>query len=327
MYVDNLLSLLLLNPEMTPEDVAQLNTSALDVVVPIAAERTGVKAAFDKLDPSLPIRERLYRAEELDHEKQARELKRAIGPAVREFDEAVRGTARFLADLNSKMITAQPILQMLQASPLLDDLASGTRLLKALGLTQFSDLQLSLSPAIRPGALERIYRASQLDNPLIHTATYRPVRPRPTEPAESAERRRAVADYDIMFKAEGALRRHISGQLEGIRGQQWWKRGVPRTVREACELRKADRESSGTSENHPIAYAWIDDYRAIVLRADNWRDCFGAVFGNRQETEACFLWIGRARIEIMHARPLGDEMRMEFIVAANRILRAIDRSA
>lgn len=325
-YVNHLISLLLVQPEMSADQVSQLDDAAMLAILPIAATRIGLKVEFDALDPSLPPRERLYRAEEAARRNQLRELQKTVGYSMQKFDQNIKAAARMFADVNSKIISAQPMLEAITKSAVLSDFASAQQLAKALGIPQIQELTRSLTPTMRPIAMERIYRASGLESPLTHTPTFRPVRAKPTESREDAGRRRALADYDMLFQLEESLRNHIKMQLEAVRGAQWWKQAVPQAVRDSCEQRKAERESNGGASNHPIAYAWVDDYRAIVLRNDNWRDCFEAVFGNKLETEVCFIWIGRARPDIGHARALRDETRTEFIVAVNRLLRSIERA-
>ena len=83
------------------------------------------------------------------------------------------------------------------------------------------------------------------------------------------------------------------------------------------------REGSGAS-HHPISYAYPDDYRQIIVRQDNWKECFEQVFKNKTQIEALLMWVGAARPEIAHARPLDDATFTKFTTSVRWIINAIE---
>jgi hypothetical protein len=133
--------------------------------------------------------------------------------------------------------------------------------------------------------------------------------------------------YDMLWRVEDALRRLISEKLEAIEGANWWKRRAPAPVRTGCEERKADREQKSGKDLHPVEYAWVDEYRQIVMRQDNWRDCFREVFRHKEDTETFFRWLAAARVDIGHVRDLSDEDYSRFVLAVNSVIRWIESAS
>jgi hypothetical protein len=180
------------------------------------------------------------------------------------------------------------------------------------------------------GTLDRALIHSMVNSQLIHTPTYSPqvLRRRTPFPVNrvEAERLRLVDAYDILAKLEMTIRGVISERLREHAGDSWWRTRVPEAVRTACDTRKAEKEKVGGPNRPPLEYAYIDDYRAIVLRGDNWRDVFEKIFEQRVLAEACFLWCTRPRQDIAHVRALGNRAYNEFVWGARWLIAAVERA-
>jgi len=173
-----------------------------------------------------------------------------------------------------------------------------------------------------------------LNSSFIHTPTY----PLPVvEPiddedeierhADEAIRERLVGAYDTLLLLETRLRRLVEAKLTEVHGSTWWKRGVPKPVRDQCLQRKQERESPDSLRHNAIDYTFIGELKDVILRGDNWRDTFAQVFQNEHGTvETMFLWIEPARKDVAHPRDISDDEYQQFTVAANWLLRAINRS-
>jgi hypothetical protein len=176
-------------------------------------------------------------------------------------------------------------------------------------------------------ALDRSLIRSGLDTATIHTPAFAPTPPaaKPTPSQAESAQRRLLDAFDSLLKFEFEMRDLISKRLSAVAGSKWWKQRVPSGVIEDCQTRKDEKERPGSGvAHHPIFYAYPDDYRKIILRQDNWDECFEQVFKHKIEINAFFLWIGAARPEIAHARPLGDAAFTKFTMAVRWIINAID---
>ena len=69
----------------------------------------------------------------------------------------------------------------------------------------------------------------------------------------------------------------------------------------------------------------VDDYRAIILKRDNWNQLFVSNVGNSDELETCFTRVGRGRPDIAHARPVSDQDYLNLTTGAHWIQDAITR--
>lgn len=174
---------------------------------------------------------------------------------------------------------------------------------------------------------------SGLNSPLIHSPSFvfpqvePPRRPEEIpERAEDAARRRLVGAYDTLCQLELSLKELIETKLKEMHGYHWWKRGVPEAVRLDCEQRKQQKERPLEPGHHPIHYAFVDNYKDMILKGDNWRAVFEAVFGNRIEVEAHFMQVQRVRVAIAHPRPLSDDEYLFFTASAKWLQIAINRA-
>lgn len=138
--------------------------------------------------------------------------------------------------------------------------------------------------------------------------------------------RRQLDAYGILSRLEQDLRKLIENKLRESYGDRWWKQGVPEKVRTDCEERKQIKEKPSESSYLPICYAHFNDYKEIILKRDNWKTLFRAIFANKSEVETCFSWVVRVRDPVAHIRPVSDDHHLQFRAAARRLQSAITRT-
>lgn len=176
-------------------------------------------------------------------------------------------------------------------------------------------------------------RLSGLNSPILHTPAYiipkvEPVHKQEELPrrAEEAMQRRLVDSYDILSQLELSLRTLIEIKLREVYSDHWWKRGVPESVRTECEDRKRREEKPFEAGQHPIHYTYLGHCKDIIMRGDNWKQCFSAVFEKKTEFEVFIDWVQKVRPAIGHPRPISDDAYLLFTASARWIQIAIDRA-
>lgn len=173
---------------------------------------------------------------------------------------------------------------------------------------------------------------SGLNSPIIHTPSYQlplvmPIHEPEEIPlrAEEALKRRMVESYDIILQLEHSLKQLIEKKLQELHGAPWWKRSVPEAVRQACEERKQRSEKPFESVHHPIQYAYTDDLKMIIIKGDNWKAVFGAIFYDKMEIEVCFNWVIEVRNCVAHTRPISEDQYKRLVVTAKLLQARINR--
>ncbi len=279
-------------------------------------------------------------------EQQAR-IQAMVGPS------SLMGISSALAPTG--LLATPPHIDALINNPMARTLASNAQLVATMNLAAYQgipDQLLAFHTAAQnlyrdplPLALQKLAGISLpepflsdalitagLNVPSIHTRTYPVPRVKAAETKEQLEARaqearqqRMVDAYDICSRAEQQLRDFIEERLGSLHEKAWWKRGVPDAIRRDCEERKAKRETPFEPKHHPITYAYIGNYKDIILRKDNWGAVFAAVFPTKEELEACFIWLNRARDPIMHSRGLSDDEYQRLVVAARWLHTQIER--
>lgn len=237
----------------------------------------------------------------------------------RSFDivrRAIEPAASVTRAVQLQTATAQPILAFNRIpTDVLDSLPRTVQAISALDLPG--------------GTLDRALRASRVNSALLHTPSFT-LAPRLPSPASAydrheAERQRLMDAYDILTNLEMSLRRLIARKLLEHSGETWWRKRVPEAVQVACEGKKLAKESDGDVDHPVLAYAYLDDYRAIIMRKDNWQDAFSSTFKSQIYTQACFGWCSGPRQDIAHARPLNDSSYNEFVWGSRWLLAAIEK--
>jgi hypothetical protein len=321
-YAASLLSQAVLDPPLTSDAADALPPETWQRLAAELAKEMGVTSHFDALDAELDPRDRLYRADQLRWQEFAKELSVAVGPVLETFRKNLVPTLALvrpaLLNVNQSLISAGTALVSMQSmlKKLVDSGSLATM------------IRASQSMASRTGpAVDMALISSRINSAMIHTPTFVPVLPASRPPRllpspEEATRARMVDAYDVLVQLEQSMRQVVESELFAKAGANWWKQHVPEQIRTACQLNKSRAASAGDGRSL-IEYAYVHDYRAIIMKKDNWSEVFQPIFGSATQTEACFEWCGAARVEIAHARPLTDQLYSDFIFGARRLISAI----
>lgn len=322
-YVNELISLFLVEPELTPEQAAELPDAAIEALIPHAAELEGISDLLDH-HRDQPPRERLYGAWDDRWRQRERELMALAGSFEKSIVASAQGLAKVVASIETTQNFFASFRRNLEFANELVRPSALEALIPSIQLLESTRLKL---PTVPQDFFDRTFRLTALDGPMVHTSRYVPPALAPAPSAEDVRSERRQAAYDMLYRVEDALRQLIVHKLEGFAGSAWWKSRVPDAVQAGCADRKADRERKSRQDLHPVEYAWVDEYRQIVMRRDNWRDCFKAVFGHKEDTETFFRWLAAARVDIGHVRDLTDEDYSRFVLAVNSVIRSIDSTS
>lgn len=326
-YASSLLSQAVIDPPLTADAADALGVESWQRLATELAKEMGVTAHFDRLDAELDPRDRLYRADQLRWQEFAKEMSVSLGPVLDIFRKNLEPTLAMvrpaLLNISHGLVAASTAMNSMQS--MLNSLATSGSLATI--------IQASQSMAsIRGSALDMALMSSRINSAMIHTPTFVPPlllvstpRRRLLSP-EQATQARMLDAYDVLVKLERSLRQLIQNRLSAKIGPAWWTQRVPQAIRAACQLSHS-KAASANDGRSLIEYAYVDDYRAIILRKDNWNEVFRDVFVNDIQTQACFQWCATARVEIAHTRPLKDQVYADFIFGARRLIAAIQATS
>lgn len=132
-------------------------------------------------------------------------------------------------------------------------------------------------------------------------------------PAETRE------GYARMFLFENALRRFVPEQLAAAFGPGWEKHRVPGDIRKKWWDKQEQARAAGDTPEPLIAYADLDDYRAIIVRNDNWQAVFKPFYGRKDFVNECFRRLHPPRHAIAHMRSLTTD-ELELVRVETRLL-------
>ena len=350
------ISAMLLDPELSSEDVEKLDPEAIETLCRLAAEYLGASDDFAELTEVSSPRQRLFRAHRRSREKHVQRLNRSVSTALEtiaaplqsQLSEIMKqATVPVVANIASSAI--QPFLDSLGkmaalsyriSAPrlLADDLRQSIQPIKS-AYEQFGvgkslaemTSEIAKSLPTEP-LLSLALISSGLNSALLHSPTYpipfiKPLDLENWEVAEEeTEHSRRVDAFDTLSSLEESLRDLISGVMNEEHGPNWWKRNVPQDVRNDCRERKERKEQPHRPSLHPIYFANVGDYLKIISRSDNWRESFEPIFGNRTELEACFIWVINVRDPVAHARPVDDSDYTMFYAGSLWLRERIDRA-
>lgn len=125
--------------------------------------------------------------------------------------------------------------------------------------------------------------------------------------------------YARVFVLENALRLFVPEQLAAAFGPNWEKHQVPGDIRKKWQEKRERARAAGETPGPLIAYADLDDYRAIIMRNDNWQAVFGPFFGRKDFVSECFRRLHRPRHAIAHMRSLTTD-ELELVRVETRLL-------
>lgn len=330
-FTNFILSCMFVEPQKTPEHVSNFSPEALGAVTQVIVDVLKIRKEFDATTDTLPIRERFYNAHITQESEISQEILASLakhigslklpGSEMAKLSDAIQQ----MSALNLKISLPKIPDALLASAKQLDKL---TKFAKAISITS-EPLQKLIQGISQIKLPEPFFGTalliSGLDSSIIHSPTYalpplHPVDIRETQKIRGApQQRRLVAAYDILSQLEQSLRDCIEMGLRELHSDHWWKRGVPEDVRKDCEARKSEKEKPIDISYNPIYYAYIHDYKKIILRGDNWKPFFSSIFGEKIELEACFAWVSNVRDSVAHVRPISDDDFLMFTAAAKWI--------
>lgn len=157
---------------------------------------------------------------------------------------------------------------------------------------------------------------------VVQPATSRnPVSSRPV----SGNHRLRIA-YFLISNLETQLRSFVAKAMEKSFGSHWIKQRVPGETRKRWEERRFAAKKAGETEARLLWYADFPDYEGIIIRSDNWRGLFEAIFQDLMEVQVSFRRVYPIRNSTMHARPISKADLVMLAVEVRRILSAIGRA-
>jgi hypothetical protein len=344
-YADHIFACMVAEPPLTVEAASKLDEATAAALVELAADRLGLNDELENVSRDLPARHRLYEAERARWVAMAEMMKPMAEEAAKRFAEInasmepfMEQAAEHLAYMNEVLNTEASrsivrSLESLNASlgavvlPAITDFASA---MKVAAFPQIDQVVGLMATAKLPSwVLDDSLIRSGINTALIHTPRYAPQWPAiKREPSQSELELRRLSDaLDSLAKFEVATRELIRSRLTATTsGVKWWRQRVPQGVIDSCEKTKQAKEKPGIS-HHAIYYAYPDDYLKIIIRKDNWSECFQEIFKSSNAAQACFQWIGTSRPAVAHARPLGDSDYANFMFSVSWVLRAIEEAA
>ena len=133
--------------------------------------------------------------------------------------------------------------------------------------------------------------------------------------------------YACLFTLENALRRFMADQLAAVFGAGWEKRQVPGEIRKKWCQKQERAKVRGEQPKSLIAYGDLDDYRAIIVRNDNWQAVFVAFFGHKGFVDESFRRLHPPRHTIAHMRQLTPDELELVRVETRLLLQAIDEDS
>ncbi len=329
-YADHVFAAIVAEPPLTVEAASMLKEPTAAALVEIAADRLALKEELAQISQELPARQRLYEAQRAHYRALAEQMK----PLAEEARKQLTQMSKVLDSAASKSIVKS--LESLNASlsaeklSVFKDLGLRSAALKMAAFPQIDQVVSTMASARLPSwVLDDSLIRSGINTAMIHTPAYAPRSPAIwREPSQSELDQRRLSDaFDALVKFEFAIRELIRARLMATTsGPKWWKQRVPKDVIDNCEEKKLAKEKPGRISHQAIYYAYPDDYLKIVTRNDNWQECFQDVFKSKPQVQACFHWIGTARPEVAHARPLQDSDFGNFMFSVSWVIRAIKAS-
>lgn len=121
----------------------------------------------------------------------------------------------------------------------------------------------------------------------------------------------------LLNELETVLRKCIKTNLERV-STNWWRERVPPDVRERAEER---RENDGLKRDI-VEYIDFADYVKIIMKGDNWRECFQKIFKS-VNIDTKLKELEPIRNSIAHNRNITEEQRKKLEMYAREIINAV----
>jgi hypothetical protein len=129
---------------------------------------------------------------------------------------------------------------------------------------------------------------------------------------------------ELVSDVEVRLRNVVAYKLEAVAGPKWLKQRSGSAIFGRVTQLKAAAVKRGTVDVRPLAYATLGELKEIIIRRDNWSECFSEVFGDQDDFR---LNLGRLiflRNEVAHSRPIAHDEFVELLTVSKRIIRLIN---
>jgi hypothetical protein len=130
--------------------------------------------------------------------------------------------------------------------------------------------------------------------------------------------------HDVLQRFETQVRDFIENLMRDAFGANWVKQRISGDMRAQWEKKKEVAREKGETDQPLIAYADFTDYIDIIVRRDNWRDVFEAVFVRRESVQESFQRLYPVRICTMHARLIEPDDFLYLLVEIRRLRKAMN---
>lgn len=128
-----------------------------------------------------------------------------------------------------------------------------------------------------------------------------------------------VHGYQWIYVLERELRTLILNQLSA-KNPASWERRLPDGM---IEKWREKHQSSGDPDQPLINFADFTDYEPIILKRDNWRECFKVIFLREEAVREAFNRLRPLRLMIAHMRALTSEEVLMLHLETRQLLRAV----
>ncbi|MCE5237813.1 hypothetical protein LLH23_04915 [bacterium] len=131
---------------------------------------------------------------------------------------------------------------------------------------------------------------------------------------------------NLLFLIENALRGVVVREMEAVHGARWWeKRMAPEVKSKVIGRQMGERLGSGLSWSlsHAVAYLDLPDLKQLIVKKDNWRDCFSKLFGQADYVEGEMALLEPIRNRVAHSRFVTDEDALRTKATWQYVLSAV----
>ena len=136
---------------------------------------------------------------------------------------------------------------------------------------------------------------------------------------------RSTRAFRLLSVFERKLRDYVHCVMMKHYGSGWERKRAPENGK-ACERWEQKRETAsknGEDLLDLIHYADFTDYAKLILRKDNWKEHFCAVFRDEEELRVAFRRIEKIRIVTMHCRAITKSDLVVLCIETTLILSAV----
>jgi len=128
-----------------------------------------------------------------------------------------------------------------------------------------------------------------------------------------------TSSYAILFMLESQLREFLKNTLIGEYGDNWWKNGVTKGVRDDVSKLKLQYNNN----ENDINYTLFPHLRKIIMKDNNWKKLYEPIFKTQRRIIARLEELEPIRNKIAHSRLLNNEEIMKLEIFYNEITRMI----